>query len=100
MSIFPFVDTAYYPAPSYSTYHTGGSLAGLDFGAEVGFGGFLRTALYGIMVVLGLTALAQLFAKVKNLAFFDNLFEGRNIDPDTVVSVFNAIKKFQEKFEE
>jgi hypothetical protein len=103
-----------YPASGYPTSYSadaGGAYyqsnaPGVGFGANAGIGSGLSdialTILYGIVVIMGLTSVAQLVVKVMNSAFVDGLFGGDArafaFDPETVNSVMNMITQMQEKF--
>merc|ERR1712170_92718 len=83
---------------TYTTTYTVPASAGIGAGFGAGaqtslsLGGFFHTILYGIVILLGITTVAQLVTKVMNTSFLDGLFEeARNLDPSTVSMVMNSI---------
>jgi len=86
--------------------YTSGPGVGVGVGGKVGLfgGGFnlIRTGIYAIVLVLGLTTIAQLIRTVFDAKFdlIDDITDGaRNIDPETISMVMNGIQDFAKKFE-
>merc|ERR1739848_638127 len=86
----------YYPANGFS------SNVGIGIGGNAELGtswhGILRIGLGLILVVMGLTTAAGLIAKLMQTTIFENLFEARYLDMNTIEMVMNSLEKVQEAY--
>merc|ERR1711890_95376 len=96
------------PAPTYGSSNQFGIGAGanvdLGFKQNTGLGGIVglkQKFIYAIIVILGITSIAQIVTKLMNSTFLNDMLKNgeRSLDPELISTVLQGIKNMAKKYE-